>query len=96
MPFFIFVIVVSSGKFVMYEIDAVWAGLLGGFIGSFIVAGVLYFNFYSRYREFFFNKEQFKNKTIIKKLEDDVMGLKMQVAALHVAAGVVDKKKGKK
>ena len=81
----------------MYEIDAVWAGLLGGFIGSFIVAGVLYFNFYSRYREFFFNKEQFKNKTIIKKLEDDVMGLKMQIAALHVAANVVvDKKKGKK
>lgn len=97
MPFFIFVIAVSLGKFVMYEIDAVWAGLLGGFIGSFIVAGVLYFNFYSRYREFFFNKEQFKNKTIIKKLEDDVMGLKMQVAALHVAAGVVVKKvKGKK
>ena len=80
----------------MYEIDALWAGLLGGFIGSFIVFAVLYFNFYSRYREFFFNKEQFKNKTIIKNLEDDVMGLKMQVAALHVAAGVVDKKKGKK
>ena len=46
MPFFIFVIVVSSGKFVMYEIDALWAGLLGGFIGSFIVFAVLYFNFY--------------------------------------------------
>lgn len=76
----------------MFEIDALWAGLCGGFIGSFIVFGVLYFNFYSRYREFFFNKEQFKNKTMITKLEDDVMSLKMQVAALSVAAGVVVKK----
>ncbi len=81
----------------MYEIDALWAGLLGGFIGSFIVAGVLYFNFYSRYKDFFFNKEQFKTRSIVSKLEDDVINLKIQIAALNVATNVVaDKKKGKK
>jgi hypothetical protein len=81
----------------MFEIDALLAGLLGGFIGSFIVAGVLYFNFYSRYKDFFFNKEQFKTRSIVSKLEDDVINLKIQIAALNVATNVVaDKKKGKK
>ena len=81
----------------MFEIDALWAGLLGGFIGSFIVFGVLYFNFYSRYKDFFFNKEQFKTRSLVSKLEDDIMNLKIQVAALNSSAyGLVDKKKGKK
>jgi len=81
----------------MFEIDALLAGLLGGFIGSFIVAGVLYFNFYSRYKDFFFNKEKFKTRSIVSKLEDDVINLKIQIAALNVATNVVaDKKKGKK
>lgn len=80
----------------MYEIDALWAGLLGGFAGSFIVFAVLYFNFYSRYKDFFFNKEQFKTRSLVSKLEDDIMNLKIQVAALNSSAyGFVDRNKSK-
>lgn len=76
----------------MFEIDALWAGLCGGFVGSFAVTGVLYLNFHSKYKDFFFNKEQYKTKAMVTKLENDVANLKIQAAALHVASGIVDKK----
>ena len=68
------------------EIDVLMFGFLGGILGSFGVLGLMYINFQSKYKDYFFNKEQYKTRVYVDKLLTDVAALKMQVAVLNAEA----------
>ncbi len=70
----------------MHEIDALFAGLLGGFIGGLSMVGAMYFNYQSRLREYLFAKEGFKTRRVVEKMLEDIHHLKMQMAALNAEA----------
>lgn len=76
----------------MHEIDALWAGLLGGFFGGMAVVGVMYFNYQSRLREYLFAKEGFRTRKVVEKMQEDIQHLKIQMAAINAEAyhSVVD------
>lgn len=68
------------------EIDALLCGLVGGASAAGIFFSVMYFNFQSKYKDYFFNKEQFKTRAAVDRLLTDVATLKMQVAVLNAEA----------
>jgi hypothetical protein len=70
----------------MFEIDALFAGLLGGFIGGISIVCVMYWAYEARIKEYIFAKEAFKTRNIVLRLSQDVDALKMQVAALQTDA----------
>lgn len=70
----------------MQEIDALFAGLIGGFFGGLSIVGAMYFNFQSRLREYLFAKEGFKTRRDVEKMAEDIQHLKMQMAALNAEA----------
>ncbi len=67
-------------------IDAMICGFLGGGAAALAVLGVMYINFQSKYKDYFFNKEQFKTRITVDRLMTDVTTLKMQVAMLNAEA----------
>lgn len=67
----------------MYEIDALFAGLLGGFIGGLTMVGVMYFNYQSRLREYLFAKEGLRTRRDVEKIREDIQHLRIQMAAIN-------------
>lgn len=68
----------------MYELDALWAGLLGGFVGGITIIGVMYFNYQSILHEYIFAKEVFKTRRIAVKMQQEIIELQKQVADLNM------------
>ena len=64
-------------------IDCLCVGAIGGALVSGAFFCVMYFNFQSKYKDYFFNKENFKTRVAVDRLLTDVAGLKMQVAVLN-------------
>ena len=82
--YFTFATDASIGRFVMFEIDALWAGLLGGFIGGITIIGVMYFNYQSILHEYIFAKEVFKTRRMTIKMQQEIAELQKQVADLNM------------
>ena len=68
------------------EVDALFAGLLGGGIGAIFVFSTMYVHFSMKFKNYFFNKEHFKTRMKVLMLEDEVASLRIQLARLNAEA----------
>ena len=68
------------------EIDALFAGLLGGGLGAIFVFSTMYFHFHLKFKNYFYNKEHFKTRMKVLELDDDVASMKIQLARLNAEA----------
>lgn len=65
------------------EIDALFAGLLGGGIGAILVFSTMYIHFHTKFKNYFFNKEHFKTRLKVLQLEDEVSSMRIQLSRLN-------------
>lgn len=68
------------------EIDALFAGLLGGGLGSIFVFSTMYCHFHLKFKNYFYNKEHFKTRMKVLQLEDDIESIRVQLARLNTEA----------
>ena len=65
------------------EIDVLFAGILGGGVGSIFVFSAMYCHFHLKFKNYFYNKEHFKTRMKVLELEDEVASMKIQLARLN-------------
>ena len=66
------------------DLDIFLTGVLGGALASGAIISVLYFHFHSLFKDYFYNKDQFANALLVKKLVAEVDALKAQIKQMNL------------